>query len=133
MDATVKEFVRYLKATVPALKLVYLFGSRAGSEFHAESDIDLALLADRALTHDEMSALKLEATRLFEEPMDLIDLFTASLVLTFQVIESGVVLFVADPRVAGDFETTALAKYCCLNQERKELLKAIQARGFIHA
>lgn len=50
--------VRILRETVPDLVAVYVFGSAATGETHAGSDVDLAVLAPRALPNLERFALQ---------------------------------------------------------------------------
>ncbi len=125
--------VEILESRIPGLKLVYLFGSQSTGIVHSESDVDLAVLGEEPLPAEERFTLCAEAGRLLHASVDLVDLLTASTVLTYQVVESGKLLFAESSRVAAEFEVTALSRYCSLNQERKDLLRDIQERGFIHA
>lgn len=70
-----------------------LHGSRARGDGRADSDVDIAVLADAAI--DPMTLLDLQAALEphLEAPVDLVDLTAADDVLRVQVIEHAQVLF----------------------------------------
>ena len=61
----------------PELRLVLLFGSRASGKPHADSDIDLAVLAETPLAAERRASI-IEAVALETGcPIDLVDLYHA--------------------------------------------------------
>ncbi len=84
-----------LRDTDPAIKLAILFGSRASGKANANSDTDVAVLADHPLSIDEKAHLAVRfATKLnvSEDTIDLIDLWDAPPLLGHHVAEGGKLL-----------------------------------------
>jgi uncharacterized protein len=65
--------------------------------------------------------------------VDLIDLRAASTVMRMQVISTGECLFSANDRLQGEFEDLIYLTYARLNEERREILNDVRARGSIYA
>lgn len=130
MDAAA--VVDLLRARVPGLVLVVLYGSHARGDARRESDVDLALLADEPL--DQLLLLELQAALepLCGATVDLVDLWRADDVLRVQVIEHGRVLFERSATECARFEMLALARYARLNEERAGILEDIRRRGSVH-
>lgn len=76
--SNLEEQLREILNAYPAFKLAILFGSQAANSADSESDIDLALLADRPLE----SSLRLELMKAIGgklgRPVDLVDLYHAA-------------------------------------------------------
>lgn len=132
MEKGLQAVLDLLRAALLSLRAVYLFGSAAAGRLRDESDIDLAVLADRPLASSERLDLSARCARLLSRDVDLVDLYGASPVLLFQVLEGGQVLYRRDDTELAHFETTALARYCAWNEERRELVDDIVTRGSIH-
>lgn len=109
---------------------LYVFGSQASGQTHAASDIDLAVLVDEPLK----DALELEGelAELLGAEVDLVDLRRAPTVLQAQVVSEGERLLAKDFVEAARFETFVFSSYARLNEERREILEDIFARGSIH-
>lgn len=117
---------------VPDTIALYLFGSRARGDQHAESDLDLALLAARPLDTVERWKLQEDLARIARTNVDLVDLLKASAVLRVQVLKDATVILDRDRTRRELFEATALADYARLNEERRAILSDIAERGTIH-
>ena len=76
MASIEKQLVQCL-AKYPNLKLAILFGSQATGTATPSSDIDLALLADQALSSDYLTQLIEDLGMDFGCPIDIIDLYDA--------------------------------------------------------
>lgn len=124
--------VALLRRGIPELQAVYHFGSSAHASEHASSDVDLAVLAGKPCPPLTRFALSNACARLLHAEVDLVDLASANTVLVAQVIESGRLLFDHNPVLVAGFEVTAMAKYCQLNEERRELVADIQQRGCVY-
>lgn len=73
----------------PYIKLVLLFGSIANNNENFDSDLDIAVYAERALTADEKVRLIEFLAQRFMRPIDLIDLHEAGEPLLGQIIANG--------------------------------------------
>ena len=78
--------VSALKAGLPGLQAVYRYGSVGGRYARVDSDIDLAVLADRTLPFDELSRLTVELMRLTGRDVDLNDMQRLPVTLRVQVV-----------------------------------------------
>jgi predicted nucleotidyltransferase len=102
-------------ADYPELAAVWLFGSGARGELHAESDIDVAVLlaAGSALEHHR--ALRDLASRLEGvldgRRIDVVVLAADQPILSHQVLSEGVLVFERDRSRRIDFESTAHVRY----------------------
>ena len=79
----------------PHVRLAVLFGSLARGEERPESDMDLAVGADRPLTVDEKMALIADLAVEFGRPVDLVDFAVVGEPLLGQILTGG-------QRVMGD-------------------------------
>jgi predicted nucleotidyltransferase len=125
-----------LKKQLPDLIGAYQFGSSVAGANRletADSDIDLAILCRQALASSRLFELKQILESVAGRDVDLIDLRRADSVITAQILGSGTVICRVDAYALSSFEVTAMAKYCNLNEERRDVLDAIKKRGFIHA
>jgi predicted nucleotidyltransferase len=99
------------------VSLVYLFGSHARGTADAESDIDVAILADPHLLKSERVQLRLDLLASLEHalsvPMEAIDVVVLQdvpVLLRYNVIRSGKVLLqrAAATRAAFEYEVEGL-------------------------
>ncbi|MEX1112287.1 MAG: nucleotidyltransferase domain-containing protein [Candidatus Andersenbacteria bacterium] len=56
------------------LKLIVLYGSQAAGKTHAESDVDIAVLADKELSYEEMFVIEEKIGKAINQSQDKIDL-----------------------------------------------------------
>ena len=105
----------------PDLQGVYLFGSAASGAQREGSDVDLGLLLPPGGPPPD-------PWRLWETG-DLVDLRRADTVFRHQVVSTGRLLLVRDPRAAAEFEMLTLSFYQKLNEERREILEEIRRTG----
>jgi predicted nucleotidyltransferase len=121
-----------LRASIPDLIAVYLFGSCARGDGNRESDVDLAVLARRPIP----SSLRFELEGRLEEKLrqsvDLIDLRNASAVFRVQILKDAELLVDTDPGRRAEFECFALADYARLNEERAGILEDVRRSGRVH-
>jgi uncharacterized protein len=98
------------------IRLVYLFGSHASGHTHAESDVDIAVLLDEALTTQERSAEQLALIGAFSrlwrtDNVDVTILNEASPLLAYEVLRNGVLLYCVDDEVRVEFQVRTLRAY----------------------
>lgn len=132
IDNLLEQLVRTVIARVPDALAVYLFGTYGTAAGRADSDIDLAVLAERPLEPVTRFDLAGELATTAGRDVDLVDLATASTVLRAQVVSSGERLFCSDERRCEHFEDAAFSRYAYLNEERAAILRDVRARGSIH-
>lgn len=80
--------------------LAILFGSLARNTEGVDSDIDLAVSADRPLSINEKMQLIMDIAEVIGRPVDLIDLFTVGEPLLGQIITGGRRIVGSDSRYA---------------------------------
>ncbi len=134
MQNETKIIVDYLLQMLPGVQAIYLFGSRATDEARPDSDFDIAFLNPQPVSdffqkHEMMFGL---AKKLGAEKVDLVDLKTADDVLRFEVVARGKCLFAANKTQVAFFEMQVISDFQRLQEEQKDLLDAIQKRGFVY-
>ena len=110
-----------LHQDIPGLKLVYLFGSTATGQTHAESDVDIAFLSEEAIDNVQRFDIQERIARHLKQDVDLIDLSKASDILKVQVIY-GKSLFAISNRFMVEYENRALQDYVDLKEMFNPLL-----------
>jgi predicted nucleotidyltransferase len=124
--------IALIRQAVPDAIALYVFGSRARGDATTESDVDLALLAPRALDSVARFELQERIASALHADVDLVDLRAASAVMRVQVLEHGRVLFERDVRQREEFEAHALSAYARLNEERRAILDDVRRSGRAH-
>lgn len=124
--------VAALQAGLPGLHVVYRYGSAGGSYERADSDIDLAVLADRPLSFEERSRLSVELMRLTDRDIDLNDLRQLPVTLRVQIVVDGCRLFATAAGAADEYAARTMSDYARLNEERKYILEDVRRRGSIY-
>jgi uncharacterized protein len=130
---TLQPLVDLLRARVPGLTAVYLFGSSETGGAHAASDLDLAVLSSSPLDPMGRWELQGDLSQRAGRTVDLVDLRAASTVMRMQVVSTGRLLLSTDQTEVDRFEMFVYADYCRLNEERRAILDDIKRRGRIHA
>jgi len=132
-NALLQRIAESIQEKLPNVLAVYVFGSVAKGEANAESDLDLAVLAD-CDTLPVMHVWELAQTLAKGAGMDvdLIDLRAASAVMRIQVIAEGKRLICTDEDACAVFEDLVFSDYARLNEEREGILADIQQRGSIY-
>ncbi|TFG20085.1 MAG: nucleotidyltransferase domain-containing protein [Promethearchaeota archaeon] len=98
-----------------ALKLVYLFGSKAKEINTPVSDIDIAIFIDN-YEHQDLRQIFLdlifEFSQLFKsDKIDLLILNEAPITIQFKVISEGKPLFQVNPEYRADYEENVVKLY----------------------
>lgn len=81
----------------PSISLAWIFGSTASGRRRADSDIDLAVCADRKLTADELIQITSELSMDIGAEIDIVDLRCAHGAILDEILLRGILLFVKDP------------------------------------
>lgn len=74
----------------PDIRLAYVFGSVAGGTAQADSDIDVAVMADSPMTADQQIAIISDIAEATGRAVDLIDLRMAGEPVLGQILRYGV-------------------------------------------
>jgi uncharacterized protein len=111
---------------------IYLFGSEAQQQARKDSDIDLAFLSERTLSHYERFMIAGELAAILNCDVDLVDLKEATTVFQAQIVGKGKVLYCADDDKKAQFEMKVFKEYAKLNEERAEILERIRKRGAVY-
>lgn len=125
-------WVDILRQQIPGLLGIYVFGSTATGSEHTNSDIDIALLADRAQEPVALWEIAQKLAQQAREDVDLVDLRGASAVFRMQVIASGKRLFCADFPKCEAFEDFVFSDFARLNEERAGILQDIAQRKQVY-
>lgn len=131
MDTNV--IIEKVLSCFPALQALYLFGSSVIGGEHPGSDVDVAIL----LAPEEaaqagnmgMSDLRFDLEDALGKTVDLINLRTASTVLSKEIITEGKRIYTGDERSSEEFEVLTISLYQKLNDERGEILDEFRKTG----
>ncbi|WP_042944328.1 type VII toxin-antitoxin system MntA family adenylyltransferase antitoxin [Pseudomonas lactucae] len=126
-----EKVLTHLRVNLPDLLAVYVFGSQATGEAHANSDLDLAALVEGRVDALQLWRLSGELADIVNVPVDLLDLRAASTVMQYQVITTGRRLWNKDSQ-AGVFESYILSEKTALDSARAELLADIHKDGTVY-
>lgn len=122
-----------LRREIPALSSVYLFGSFAAGLERADSDVDLAIFAGRALERARLIELAHQLAGILRRDVDLIDLAAASTIMQMQAIGEGALVAAPRPLEAALFEVRVMRDYQDLKARRADIEADIAARGRVYA
>ncbi|MCC5887789.1 MAG: nucleotidyltransferase domain-containing protein [Gammaproteobacteria bacterium] len=130
-EAKLRSCIDLLRARLPQLRAIYLFGSMATGDGHADSDADLAVLGTAAFDGVRIFELAAELADVLHRDVDLIDLPKASTVMRAQIIAFGRRIFGQGADLEA-YECRSLSEYARLNEERAGILEDIARRGSVH-
>jgi predicted nucleotidyltransferase len=113
---------------LPDAVAAYAFGSFAEGRQRNDSDLDLAVLAERPLDPLRRFTVQRELGAILDRDVDLIDLRRASTVLCQEVVTRGHALFKRDELLALDFEARTLGDYAQLMDATQALRASMHER-----
>lgn len=128
-----QSLVHSLRERFPDLDAIYLFGSAATGQATPQSDLDIALLAPEALDPLQLFDAGLEAARLLDREVDLVDLREASTVLAKEIVGYGRVLYSRDPAQLLDFEARVFSEYGHFRERTEFIRDAVRGDGRAYA
>ena len=121
-----------LRQHIPALAGTYLFGSQAGGNARADSDVDLAVFAGRPLPRAQVVELTHQLAALLRRDVDLVDMASASTIMQFQIIAEGRLIDAPEPAAAALFELRIMRDYQDLKSRRAGIEADIVERGRVY-
>ena len=122
----------YLRAQLPTVAAIYVFGSEANGPTRQDSDVDVAILGEHPLPALERWTIATKLANLLNRDVDLVDLHRASTVMQFQVVSTGQRIFTRDEATAERYELRVYRLYLTLNDDRAGILAAITASGTVY-
>lgn len=111
---------------------IMVFGSYAQGSARENSDLDIAYFADKQLSGYERFLLAGEIAQSCHVDVDLVDIRTVDTVFAAQIFSSGIVVDCRDENTFVKERMKALSMYVALNEQRAEILKAIEERGSVY-
>nr|WP_314710787.1 nucleotidyltransferase domain-containing protein [uncultured Comamonas sp.] len=123
--------VNHLREAVASLSAVYVFGSQVTGHATAESDLDVAFLADDELSAEGLWNLSSSLANLVKCDVDLLDLRAASTVMQYRIITTGKCVWTKDSQAAL-YESFILSQKTALDEARAGLLQDIQTTGTVY-
>ncbi|WP_394807488.1 nucleotidyltransferase domain-containing protein [Nitrosomonas sp.] len=123
--------IQTLRASLPNLLAIYVFGSRIQGTAQIDSDLDLAVLVAGYAEPLVLWTLAGDLADVAGCPVDLLDLRAASTVMQYQVITTGQRWWALDAQAAL-FEAAILSEKTELDTARAGLLADIQKRGKVY-
>jgi len=124
-----EEAIARITGVFPGVQAIYLFGSVARGEAREESDVDLAILAEREVDPVLLWETAQEIADAVGREVDLLDLRAVSTVMRMQVISRGERIDCRAPMAAETFEDFVFSHYALLNEERQAILEEVLERG----
>lgn len=117
--------IQYLQAKMPDLKAIYGFGSRFNGRANAESDWDLAFLAERTIDYQTLWEWASELGELLKtQKVDLIDLRKAPIVFRFEIISTAQRFYCTDDFFCDNYECAVYTEYQFFNEQTEDLVEA---------
>ncbi|MFZ5862159.1 MAG: type VII toxin-antitoxin system MntA family adenylyltransferase antitoxin [Nitrospirota bacterium] len=124
--------VHVIRRRLPDVVAIDRYGSVVTEYERRDSDVDLAVLPARPLTFDISLKLAGDVGDMVRRPVDLVDWLKAPTILLVQIIAYGERLYCADERACAVFEDDVFSSYAKFNEERRELVADILARGSVY-
>ena len=130
-----QQIISFLSGRMPALKGIYLFGSRAEGRARPDSDVDIAFLVEWGHSPTAMQRWewRTELSALLQvEAVDLVDLQEASTDFRFVIVSTGLRIYCNDQAYCDTFDMTSYSMYQRLELERREIVEEIKKRGRVY-
>lgn len=126
------QLVPLVQAQLDSIQALYLFGSHAHGDNQPDSDIDIAVLAEKPLTDQQRWLLAESLANALSCDVDVVDLRTANTVMRLQILSTAKQLYrQPDSPALEAFEDFVYADYVAFNEARASLLADIAERGAI--
>jgi predicted nucleotidyltransferase len=120
---------KQLLESIPGLNAVYLFGSFASGDENKDSDIDIGILAAADLDRLTLFETAQQLSAKLNRDVDLLDIKKVSLVMQFQIISKGKIIYAKHPVELLDYETLITSMYQRFNEERKFIINEVINSG----
>lgn len=111
---------------------IIVFGSHVKGVARDESDLDIAYYSEVMLTNYERFMLAGDVAEVLNIDVDLVDIRQVDTVFAAQVFSSGELIACVDENTFVKERMKALSMYVTLNEQRAEILRAIDERGSVY-
>jgi predicted nucleotidyltransferase len=118
-----KEDVIPVLRTRLAPAAAYVFGSVAANRARGESDLDIAVLAERPIPVETLQEIAGTLMGQVGRSVDLVDFARAPETLQAEILRNGSLLFNDDENMRATLIMRALSRYQKLNDERRPILE----------
>ncbi len=118
-----------LRAALPDVWAIYVFGSFASGEEWPGSDLDLAVLLPPMRRIENLLEVVGAVSAKVHRDVDLIDLRRAGDVLRCEVLGAGRTLYVSAPEQVLTWEATAMSRYARHREEIRDILADFRRTG----
>ena len=133
MSNKIKELiVNTIRSGLPPVQVIYLFGSRAGTQFRDNSDYDVGIYCGKEIKQLELYELSTKISDKLKVDVQLIDMARASEVMNMQIVSSECILFKSDIFYINDFENRIYALYIDLNENRQDIINTVMEEKSIY-
>jgi len=122
-----------VRAEMPDVRAVYLFGSWAAGNERPDSDLDLAVLPPYDAEMPDRLGLVSRLSEIAGREVDLVDLRDAGHFLRFQVITTGTPIFKNDPGEILAWEGESMTRYQHHRERIAPLLRQFEETGIGYA
>ncbi|MHB9902783.1 type VII toxin-antitoxin system MntA family adenylyltransferase antitoxin [Clostridium botulinum] len=126
-----KKIVEFLKEKLQP-NFIYLFGSFAKGEGREDSDIDVAIHANRELDEYELFVLGNELSFVMKRDVQIIDLKDISTVFAAQIVGIKEILYSQDENLRIQYDMRSFKDYVKLNEERQIVMDSIKKDGKVY-
>lgn len=115
--------IESIKAQYPDIWAIYIYGSFGTEYERVDSDLDLAVLHEHPIDSLALWELSQKIASKINRDVSVVDLRQASTVFQNEIIRQERRLYCSKPKECDELESTYLAMYLRLNEERKEILE----------
>ena len=103
-------------------KLIYIFGSIITNRVRNDSDIDIAILADKQIDEYQLYMIFQQLADDLKRKVDIVDLKRAFTVLKAEILRDGKLIYNSDNQEKIHFQLRVLQDYVFLNERRLEII-----------
>jgi predicted nucleotidyltransferase len=91
--------IRAVVADAPDIAVAFLFGSASKNRLRSDSDVDIAVAGENALSSHRMEELSYKLSESVKRPVDLVDLASTKGLIFHQALTKGIPVIVKDKRI----------------------------------
>lgn len=117
-----------IRRTIPGLRCLYFYGSRAAGEHTEDSDLDLAFHATKVFDPLRKFYFTSELASELSMEVDLVDMNNASPVFNYEVLTTGKLIFSANEVLTDWFELEVFQRYFTFQADRREIIEGLYER-----